>query len=540
VNVFFYVQHLLGIGHLKRAATLAQAMRAAGFEVTLASGGEPVAGIPVLQLPPAKSDASFKTLYDEHGKPVDDAWKARRTRVLVQAFEKSKPDVLLVELFPFGRRQMRFELLPLLEAARQTNPRPLVVCSVRDLLQPNPAREDEALERFERYYDKLLVHGDPRLAPFERSFGSAARLAGELHYTGYVVEDMPTGDAGKDEVLVSAGGGAVGRRLLETAIEARPLTALRGRTWRILAGVNAAEIETLKAPGLIVERARPDFTVRLRNCVLSVSQAGYNTVMETLQARARGVLVPYAAGVESEQTLRAKLLAGKGLVEMVEESALSAASLAAAIDRAAADDAVFIPDVGTPTLWAARYLSMNGLRRLIGSFNHGTMANALPHAIGAQAAQPGRQVIALSGDGGLAMLLGELLTVKTHRLPVKVVVFNNSSLGMVRLEMLTAGDPPFETDHDAVDYAAIAAAMGFHSRRVTEPGELRAAVAETLGHDGPALLDVVTTADALEVPTHITLEEARGFALALGRTVLSGGVGRIAELARQNLRNIPH
>jgi predicted glycosyltransferase len=336
VKVFFYVQHLLGIGHLKRAATLAQAMRVRGFEVTLASGGEPVAGIAVLQLPAAKSDASFRTLYDEHGKPVDDAWKARRRDFLVKAFHSAFPDVLVVELFPFGRRQMRFELLPLLDAARQRSPRPLVVCSVRDLLQPNAAREDEALERFERYFDKLLVHGDPGVASFDVSFAAAARLAGKLHYTGYVVEEIPAGDAGKDEVLVSAGGGAVGRRLLQTAIEARPLTALRNRTWRILAGVNAAEIDTLRTAGVIVERARQDFTVRLRNCALSVSQAGYNTVMETLQARARAVLVPFAAGVESEQTLRAKLLAARGLVEVVEEGALSAASLAAAIARAAA------------------------------------------------------------------------------------------------------------------------------------------------------------------------------------------------------------
>jgi predicted glycosyltransferase len=339
VRVFSYVQHLLGIGHLKRAATLAQALRAAGFEVTLASGGEPVEGIAVLQLPPASSDASFKTLFDERGKPVDDAWKTRRRNALLKAFEDASPDVLLVELFPFGRRQMRFELLPLLEAAHQKNPRPLVVCSVRDLLQSNPAREEEAAERFERYFDRLLVHGDPRVATFERSFTKAARLAGKLHYTGYVVEEIPSGNTGKDEVLVSAGGGAVGQRLLETAIEARALTSLRDRVWRFLAGPNFKAFEELKTcarAGVIVERARNDFTLRLRNCVLSVSQAGYNTVMETLQARARAVLVPFAAGAESEQTLRAKLLAERGLVEVVEEAALSPARLAAAVDRAAA------------------------------------------------------------------------------------------------------------------------------------------------------------------------------------------------------------
>ena len=123
--------------------------------------------------------------------------------------------------------------------------------------------------------------------------------------------------------------------------------------------------------------------------------------------------------------------------------------------------------------WTARYITPNGQRRLLGSFVHGSMANALPMAIGAQVSHPDRQVVSLSGDGGLAMLLGELLTVKTHHLPVKVVVFNNSSLDMVRLEMMVAGDPPFETDHDKVDYAAIAAAAGFFTRRVTEPGDVR-------------------------------------------------------------------
>ena len=202
-----YVQHLLGIGHLKRAATLARAMRSAGFELTLASGGAPVAGIEVHQLPPASSP-DFKQLLDEHGKPVDDAWKERRTAALINAWRRSHADALIVELFPFGRRQMRFELIPLLEEAKAR----LVVCSVRDILQPNPAREEEALERFERYFDRLLVHGDPRVVPFERSFRNTNRIAERLFYTGYVVDELPTGgNAGSGEVLVSCGGGCYGR-----------------------------------------------------------------------------------------------------------------------------------------------------------------------------------------------------------------------------------------------------------------------------------------------------------------------------------------
>jgi pyruvate dehydrogenase (quinone) len=213
--------------------------------------------------------------------------------------------------------------------------------------------------------------------------------------------------------------------------------------------------------------------------------------------------------------------------------------LAALVDEAAADDAVFTTDTGMSCTWAARYLTPNGRRRMIGSWVHGSMANALPMAIGAQLAYPGRQVVSLSGDGGLAMLMGELLTVKTHRLPVKVIVFNNSSLGMVRLEMMVAGDPPFETDHDEVDFAAIAAAAGFHTRRVTDPHDLPEAVRDIFSADGPALLDVVTDPDALEVPSHITATEAKGFALAMGKIVLNGGLGEAISLARGNLRNIP-
>jgi predicted glycosyltransferase len=339
-RVFFYVQHLLGIGHLQRAAALARGLTAAGFEVTLASGGKPVEGIPALQLPPVSSDAEFKQLLDLNGNPVDDAWKARRREALLRAFQDASPDALLIELFPFGRRQMRFELLPLLDKAKQASPRPLVVCSVRDLIQPRPSREAEMLECFEHYYDRLLVHGDPRVAPFERSFSAAARLAGRMHYTGYVVQEPARqGGAGTGEVLVSAGGGAVGQRLIETAIAARPLSSLRDRPWRILAGINAPGFESLRARagnGVIVERSRNDFTLLLRNCVLSVSQGGYNTVLETLQAGARAVVVPFASVTESEQTLRATLLAERGLLEVVDDASLTPAALAAAVDRAAA------------------------------------------------------------------------------------------------------------------------------------------------------------------------------------------------------------
>ncbi|HEY2063159.1 pyruvate dehydrogenase [Amycolatopsis sp. NBC_01480] len=209
------------------------------------------------------------------------------------------------------------------------------------------------------------------------------------------------------------------------------------------------------------------------------------------------------------------------------------------LDEEAAEDAVFTVDTGMCNVWAARYVTPNGRRRLIGSFVHGSMANALPHAIGAQTADPGRQVVAMCGDGGLAMLLGELLTLKTHALPVKAVVFNNSSLGMVKLEMLVDGLPDFGTDHDQVDFAALAKAAGLHSRRVEKPADVRDGIREILAHDGPAVLDVVTDPNALSIPPNITASQVRGFALAASRTVLGGGVGKMLQLAKSNLRNIP-
>lgn len=209
------------------------------------------------------------------------------------------------------------------------------------------------------------------------------------------------------------------------------------------------------------------------------------------------------------------------------------------LDELAADDAVFTVDTGMCNVWAARYVTPNGRRRVLGSWRHGTMANALPHAIGAQAADPTRQVISMSGDGGLAMLLGELLTVRRSGLPVKTIVFNNSSLGMVKLEMLVEGMPDYGTDHDDVDYAAVAAAMGMRSVRITDPKRLREQLADALAHDGPVLVDVVTDPDALSMPPEISLEQVAGFAKASVRTVLDGGVGKMIDMARANLRNVP-
>ena len=213
--------------------------------------------------------------------------------------------------------------------------------------------------------------------------------------------------------------------------------------------------------------------------------------------------------------------------------------VAAQLDDLAADDAVFTVDTGMCNVWAARYLTPNGRRRVIGSFRHGSMANALPHAVGAQLAAPGRQVVSMSGDGGLAMLLGELITVRLHRLPVKVVLFNNASLGMVKLEMMVDGIPDFETDHEPTDFAAIAAGVGIRSMRVEDPRDVRDTLAKGLADPGPVLMEFVTDPNALSIPPAITGEQIRGFATSATKQVLGGGVGKMIDLARSNLRNIP-
>jgi pyruvate dehydrogenase (quinone) len=210
--------------------------------------------------------------------------------------------------------------------------------------------------------------------------------------------------------------------------------------------------------------------------------------------------------------------------------------LARMIDQAASEDAIFTADVGTPTLWAARYLTMNGKRQLHGSFNHGSMANAMPQALGAQAGHPQRQVVSLSGDGGLSMLLGDLLTARQLDLPIKVVVFNNSLLGFVSMELKAAGFLDTNVDLSKTDFAAIAQGAGIYSIRVEESEGVEAALRQAFAHPGPALVDVVTSKHELAMPPTIELAQAKGFSLYMMRAILSGRGDEIVELAKTNLR----
>jgi pyruvate dehydrogenase (quinone) len=220
------------------------------------------------------------------------------------------------------------------------------------------------------------------------------------------------------------------------------------------------------------------------------------------------------------------------------DSPLHPQYVAATIDRLAAADAIFTADVGTPCIWAARYLHMNGTRRLIGSFSHGSMANALPHAIGAQASHPGRQVVSLSGDGGLTMLLGGLVTLRQLHLPVKIVVFSNGALGFVELEMKADGIVTFGTDLDNPDFVAMARSAGLLGVRVDKAGQLEDGLREAFAYDGPALVDVAIARQELSLPPGLTYSQVKGFTLYATRTILSGGGDELVQVAKTNLREL--
>jgi predicted glycosyltransferase len=350
MRVLFWVQQLLGSGHLKRAATLAGAMAERGVEVTLATGGVPTAllmpgGVEVVQLPAIRaSDPSFAQLVDAAGRPAGDAvWQERQAQLQALLAER-RPQVLITEMFPFGRRAFRRELLPLLEMAAAMRPRPWRLCSVRDILVRKPARESYVWMRdlALAHYDRILVHTDPQLIPFGVTFPFAAALRDRLIETGYVVDAAATSRErwpGAPEVLVSAGGGRVGAALLEAAIEARGSTSLAEAPWRLVAGANLAgdrfdALHARLAGGMALDRHRRDFDALFANSLLSVSQAGYNTVAEGLRLGKPMVLVPFETASETEQRIRAERLASLGLAEAVWESALTASSLARAIDAA--------------------------------------------------------------------------------------------------------------------------------------------------------------------------------------------------------------
>lgn len=341
----------MGIGHQSRAALIARTLDRAGAEVTYVSGGFPVPGLDVgradfVQLPPARAaDGRYRALVDEDLRPIGEAWRRARRDRLLRLLDERRPQVVVTETFPFGRRLLRFELLPLLDRLAAEHPSTCLVSSVRDIVErrSKPEREREALEAVRARYRRVLVHSDPKVVPFGMSFPYAAEIEDRLVYTGYVAQASGPneGEAGRNEILVSAGGGRVGEALLRTAIAACPLSAHSGRKWRVLVGPDLPEaglrrLREEAGPGVSVERNRRDFPHLLARCHASISQAGYNTAADLLRAGARAVLVPYAEAGEREQQVRAEVLAARGIAVVLPSERLAPERLAAALDAAAA------------------------------------------------------------------------------------------------------------------------------------------------------------------------------------------------------------
>ncbi len=357
-RILLFVQHLRGIGHLQRAAVIARAMAADGFRVDLVSGGRPVpeidtSGIEFHQLPAVASpDDSYTRLIDQDGQDATAALRARRIKALVDIFPAIGPAVVMTEMFPFGRSQIKAEMVALVEAARAAAPRPLIISSVRDIVaaKRTSSRYIEMADQVTAWFDAVLVHGDETVIPFGDSFPAAPRIKNRIHYTGYVHRTPPIppprgARPPTQEVLISAGGGAFGAGLMKAALEARASKALNtelaAAPWRLVTGPyfpesDETELRRLATDGVVIENMSTDFCGLLASARVSVSLCGYNTAMEVIAAGVPAVMVPFGSGRQNEQRRRAEALSRLGWVESVLETALNGDRLAAALNQAIA------------------------------------------------------------------------------------------------------------------------------------------------------------------------------------------------------------
>jgi len=348
MRTMIVVTHLLGTGHLSRALTLGRAFADAGHDVTVASGGMPAPqlntdGVSLLALPPLRSDGTdFTRLLTADGDIADAAYLNSRAVALTEAVRRVNPDVLITELYPFGRRSLADEFMALLTTAQSLPSSPVVLSSIRDILAPpsKPAKAARTEEIIERFYDGVLVHSDPEITPLDASWPVTDNLAERLFYTGFVAPPAPgphEQGEGANEVLISAGGGSVGQPIFRAAIEAAQ--KMPNRRWRLLVGGQDAEgrIAELRhmtnGENVLLEPVRPDFRQMLPLAAASVSMCGYNTAMDLLQCATPAVLSPFGDGKEVEQTLRAKSLARLPAVDVLPSAKLTGEALAQAVDR---------------------------------------------------------------------------------------------------------------------------------------------------------------------------------------------------------------
>lgn len=346
-RVMFYVQHLLGIGHLARASLICEGLVKQGLEVKMVMGGEPVAGFPgngvdVAHLPVLKAGCiAFNDLIDENGKLADQHYLDNRRDQLLKLFDEYRPDILVIEAFPFGRRQMRFELIPLLEKAKQADWSPQIAGSLRDILQQKTKmkRLEETVATLNKYFDLLMVHGDPQFVTLGETFALAHEIEHLIAYTGIVSAEVPSLTGPRYDVVVSAGGGAAGELIMLNALSAKPLTSLANASWCFITGPNLSQdirqrLVDEKPENVTIETHRTDFRALLAHARLSISQAGYNTTADILRAGCRSVLVPFSSGGETEQTHRATRLAERGLAMVIAEKGITPQRMAEVIDQA--------------------------------------------------------------------------------------------------------------------------------------------------------------------------------------------------------------
>ena len=347
-KVLVYCQYLLGIGHVKRCSLIVQAMSAHGFQVHVALGGAPVehisfADAQLYYLTPVRAaDENFSALVHIDGRAFSEQDKNKRCAELLALAHSIDPDVLIVETYPFGRRAMRFELKPLLQWAAKQSPKPLVVGSIRDILQRRRAdREQESLELAQQYFDKVWVHGDQNIVPLEASFPLANKLADKLSYTGYVTPNKPIASSERAGILVSAGGGASGRDLMLTALNLFKSGYAKDSNWTFTTGphldtATSELLQSIQDPRLTVFTFIENLCEHMSQCKVSISMAGYNTTMDVLQSGVAAVMVPFIGSDESEQLQRTQLLQEMSRVTCLTTGQLSVENLARATDHAMA------------------------------------------------------------------------------------------------------------------------------------------------------------------------------------------------------------
>lgn len=340
-RALIYAQHLLGVGHLVRAGRIATALVEHGFDVTLVSGGTPMPGFDVspaklVQLLPLRAaDTRYASLITVNGRPPSDSELAERRDTLLSLFARQRPDILILEHYPLGRRKFAFELTPLLDAAYTTSPRPKIICSVRDflVLPKKEGRAEEITDQLNARFDAVFVHGDPRISRLSDQLPTLKRFAGQMHYTGYIMPAAKLKPMRGRDIVFSLGSGTFGRDLIEIGIAASRLSRF-GQThrWRFLAGAADVNLDVQK-PNITIETWQQDFSHLVFEAALSVSQGGYNTMIETVAAETPSIIVPYEADGQTEQRDRAEVFEKLNLIRMLTRETLTPDLLAQTIDE---------------------------------------------------------------------------------------------------------------------------------------------------------------------------------------------------------------